>query len=65
VGHAVDRDIHGTAPQLMRKEVTVPNERLNTSYHRRSRGDVMFQIVATLRPRSLRSAHYAAGTVTA
>jgi hypothetical protein len=49
----------------MRKGVTVPNDRLNTSYHRRTAGDVMFQIVATLRPRSLRSAHYAAGTVTA
>jgi hypothetical protein len=41
----------------------VPNDTLIESFARRPEGDVMFQIGATLQPRSLRSAHYAAGTV--
>jgi hypothetical protein len=51
--------VDGTATKE-RKEVTVPNDTLNASYHRRTEGDVMSRIVATLQPRSLRSARYAA-----
>jgi hypothetical protein len=42
----------------------VPNDTLIASFNRRTTGDVMSRTFATLQPRSLRSAHYAAGTVT-
>ena len=42
----------------------MPNDdTLIWSFARRPEGDVMSQNAATLQPRSLRSAHYEAGTV--